>query len=311
MGTLIIGGLFVMFAVYSLASAGGVFASRAGIVNYALNGAMIMGATGYILASKALVALTGGLEWYTPIVSLLVAMIFSILTTSLLSFTAINLGSDHLIVGMAVNILAPIISLVLIVFITKGHNVIDIKNIQITHGFAKQMGMETWEIQLIIAAVVGIIIISLIVLLKNSTLGIRIRAAGENPHALASAGVSVLRIKHIAMIFSGALAGLAGGVLVGALPKFEQFDSSVYGIGFIAISILIIGRWRMEFTIITSFLLAIIYVLINTYAPDFGQQNQWYLHMVPYLATLVILPFFVRFSQRPKALGVQFRNSRR
>ena len=311
MGTLIIGSLFVMFAVYSLASSAGIFSGKAGVINYSLNGAMIMGATGYILASKALVSMVGELQWYVPIVSLLVAVIFSVLTTSLLSFTAINLGSEHLIVGMAVNIIAPIISLVIVVAVNGGVDTIDISKIQITHGYAKMLSMETWEVQLIIAAIVGIIVISLIVLLKNSVIGMRIRAAGENPHALASSGVSVARVKHIAMLISGSLAGLAGGVLVGALPKFELFESSVFGIGYIAIAILILGRWKMEFSIVISFLFAIIYVLVHSYGPLYGNHFKWYFHMVPYIITLIVLPIFIKMKDKPNALGVQFKNSRR
>lgn len=68
------------------------------------------------------------------------------------------------------------------------------------------------------------------------------RAAGENPHALAAAGISVKKIRHIAMIVSGMFAGLAGAVAASFSPTLSTFSNNVSGMGFVALSILIIGQ---------------------------------------------------------------------
>lgn len=79
-------------------------------------------------------------------------------------------------------------------------------------------------------------------MIRKTTFGLRLRAAGENPHALAAAGVSVFRIRHYAMLLSGALAGLAGGLAIAGFIKFSSFSSEILGMGFIALAILILGQ---------------------------------------------------------------------
>lgn len=82
----------------------------------------------------------------------------------------------------------------------------------------------------------------LFVLMRKTKFGLRLRAAGENPHALAATGVSVVKIKHLAMLMSGILAGLAGALVVSSYSKFSSFTNTSLGMGFIAIAILILGQ---------------------------------------------------------------------
>ena len=308
--TSIIGGLLILFAIYSLAASSGLFAERSGTINLSINGAMIMGAVGYIAMSKILVDAIGHLEWYVPILSLMVSIVLSVLITSLLSVAAINLKGNHVIVGTAVNVLAPIISLLILIAISNGQQILPTTDYQMITVFVVDFGIPAWGIQAIIASIVVVIIGGMFYLMKFTSFGLRLRAAGENPHSLAAAGVSVIKIKHLAMLISGILAGLAGGIAVSTFIRFSSYNSSIFGMGFIALAILILGQWRMQWVILGAFAFSLIYILTYTYAFKL-EDNKWYLYMIPYVAILVTLPLFSMKSSAPKAAGIPYENTGR
>lgn len=95
---------------------------------------------------------------------------------------------------------------------------------------------------MIIFLAVALLMVGLFLLMRKTNFGLRVRAAGENPHALAAAGVSVFKIRHLALIISGALAGLAGAFAVSSFIKFSSYSSNILGMGYIAIAILILGQ---------------------------------------------------------------------
>ena len=175
-----------------------------------------------------------------PVVGVLVGIIFSILITSFLSVASINFKGDQVIVGTALNVIAPIISLLILIGISNGQQFVPTSDYQIITNFNKDI--PAYALQLIIMSVVLVVIGFLFYLIRFTTFGRRMRAAGENPHALAAAGVSVAKIRHIAMLISGALAGAAGALVVSSFIKFSSYSSSVFGMGFLALAILILGK---------------------------------------------------------------------
>ncbi|MCK5807251.1 MAG: ABC transporter permease [Mycoplasmataceae bacterium] len=308
--TTILGGLLILFAIYSLAASSGLFAERSGTINLSINGAMIMGAVGYVAASKLLVDSIGHLEWYVPIIALMVSVVLSIMITSLLSFAAINLKGNQVIIGTAINVLAPIISLVILILVSKGQQILPTTDYQMITVFVVDFGIPAWGIQAIIASIVMVIMGLMFYIMKFTTFGLRLRAAGENPHALAAAGVSVVKIKHLAMLLSGVMAGLAGGIAVSSFIKFSSYNSSIFGMGFIALAILILGQWRMHWIILGAFIFSGIYIVANSYAFKLA-DNRWYLYMIPYVAILITLPLFSMRSAAPKAAGIPYENTGR
>lgn len=305
----IIGGLFILAAIYSLASLSGLFAERSGTINLSINGGMIMGAVGYIMTSKLIVDDIGTLEWWVPIIGLLVGVIFSILVTSLLSVAAINFRGDHIIVGTAINILAPIISLIIIIAISNGQQFIPTTSYQLITVFTSD-SLPAWLIQLIVMLSVAVLVGGLFYVMRFTSFGLRLRAAGENPHALAAAGVSVFKIRHLAMLISGALAGLSGAIAVSGFIKFSSYTSTIFGMGFIALAILILGQWRMQWVILGAVAFSAIYILAYVYGPEID-ENQWYIYMVPYAVILITLPLFSAKSRAPKAEGIPYVNTGR
>ena len=306
----IIGGIFILLAVYMLASSSGLFAERSGTINLSINGGMIMGAIGYVMTSKLLVDDIGSYQWWFPIIGIFVGLLFSVLITLLLSFAAINLKGNQIIVGTAINVLAPIISLIIIIAISNGQQTLPTTDYQTITNIEQNSWIEAWHIQAFIFVAVAILMMGLFFLMRKTNFGLRLRAAGENPHALAAAGVSVVKIRHLAMIISGALAGLAGGLVVSSFIKFSSYSSTIMGMGFIAIAILILGQWRMQWTILGSLAFSAVYILAYVYGPKLD-ENQWYVYMVPYVAILITLPLISLKVRAPKAAGIPYENTGR
>ena len=146
--------------------------------------------------------------------------------------------------------------------------------------------------------------------INRTTLGLKLRAAGQNPAAADSLGVRVVRIRYMAVTVGGGLSGLAGASLSIALLNLFQTNLT-NGMGFIAVALVYFGRWRpggvllgaLLFSMVNAFQLWAQVAGINV-PPDF-------MLMLPYVITLVVLASMARcrvFS--PAALNVPFeRNS--
>ena len=306
--TSIIGVVAILLAVYALASSSGIFAERSGTINLSIEGGMIMGALGYVVTTKLFIQSGYEMAGWIAFLGMLTGTLFGLIFTLLLSFTAINLRGNQVVIGTALNIAAPVISLLTIVMITSGQFTAPTNDIQITTNLNTKI--ESYQIQLIISGIVLFLMFALFLLIRKTRFGLRLRAAGENPKALAATGVSVIRVKHYGMIISGLLAGLAGALVVSTYSKFSSFTNSALGMGFIALSILILGQWRMQFTILGALLFATMFALVDHYSVQLG-QNKYLLNIIPYAFTILVLPIISKWSKPPMAVGVPYYNSGR
>jgi simple sugar transport system permease protein len=137
--------------------------------------------------------------------------------------------------------------------------------------------------------------------------GLRLRASGEHPQALASAGINVIMIRYSAVIISGILAGLAGGCVV--LTQDIQFSvNTINGKGFIALAAISFGRWMPLGILGASFLFgfssSFAVNVFNIRALDFLPSEIF--NMLPYLITLLTLVIFSKKDYAPKAIGLPF-----
>lgn len=92
----------------------------------------------------------------------------------------------------------------------------------------------TWLILLLLA-------LGTFVLYKTA-FGLRLRACGEHLHAADAAGISVHKVRYVAVMISGALAGLGGATIL--VTYSGEFNGSVAGMGFLALAALIFGQWK-------------------------------------------------------------------
>jgi len=140
-------------------------------------------------------------------------------------------------------------------------------------------------------------------LLNRTTLGLNIRAAGENPGAAETAGLSVARIRYTATLIGAALVGLGGAVLtVGQLRMFLAGITA--GRGWIAVALVIFSRWNPFRAVVGAILFGIADAL-QYRIQVLGDQTIPYelLLMLPYLLTILVLLRGLKRSEQPEALG--------
>ncbi|MGE0120484.1 MAG: ABC transporter permease [Dongiaceae bacterium] len=139
--------------------------------------------------------------------------------------------------------------------------------------------------------------------------GLRLRAAGENPHALDTAGVSVVWIRYRALLITGILCGLAGAYLSTAHNAGFVRDMTA-GKGYLALAALVFGKWRPLPTLFACLLFAFADALQirlqGVVLPGIGQVPVQFIQALPYILTVLLLAGFVGRAIAPKASGIPF-----
>jgi simple sugar transport system permease protein len=138
------------------------------------------------------------------------------------------------------------------------------------------------------------------VLLEKTVAGVRLTAAGDAPSALPAQGLSVRRVRALALAASGALLGLAGAYLVSGQHQFT--DGMTAGRGYIAVAAVVLGGWRLVPVLLACALFSL------AEATELGFQSlelvpSQLVQMIPYLVCLGALVFRRRAFRAPHALG--------
>jgi len=240
----------------ALAGLSGLWSERAGGVNIGIEGMMILGTFGAGYA---------GYQW-GPWAGVFFGIVCGLLGGLLLGLVTITVGVDHIIAGVAINILAPGLALYLsrLVFTDapgggqrQSPPVSDVGRITLPwlSDWLGEIEAKGWFFvsdlagiirgfctNLSLLSVLAAVLIALTgFVLWKTRLGLRLRSVGEAPYAAESLGVNVFWYKYIAVMVSGGLAGLAGAFLVVGL-KFQ--DGQTGGRGFIGLAAMIFGNWR-------------------------------------------------------------------
>jgi simple sugar transport system permease protein len=145
--------------------------------------------------------------------------------------------------------------------------------------------------------------------LWRTPLGLRVRAVGEKPAAVATVGLSVFRLRTFSVLGSGLLAGLGGAALsTSTLDRFEHHMPA--GLGFMAVAAMVFGRWTplgaFGAALFFSFGNALRIGLANSAPRVLEVVPQGFLLALPYLLTLVLLSVQKRRNDAPAALGVPY-----
>ncbi len=151
-------------------------------------------------------------------------------------------------------------------------------------------------------------------MLYRTPLGLRLRAVGEKPHAVATLGLSVNGLRWGAVLGSGLLAGLGGAALSTAvLDRFEQHTPA--GLGFVALAAMVFGRWTPLGASLAAGFFAFANALrigLTISAPGLMEVvPQGFLLALPYLLTLTLLAIQGQRSSAPAALGVPYEQESR
>jgi simple sugar transport system permease protein len=149
--------------------------------------------------------------------------------------------------------------------------------------------------------------------LYRTRFGLRLRAVGENPHAVDTAGISVARLRYAAVIMCGVLCGMGGAYL--AIAQNAGFiNDMTAGKGFIALAALIFAKWKpipaLGACFLFGFLDAVAIRLQGVVLPVIGQVPVQMVQAIPYVLTVILLAGFIGRAIPPKAIGMPYTKDR-
>jgi general nucleoside transport system permease protein len=274
----------------------GMFSERAGVIDIGLEGKMLAAAF-----AAACVAVVTGSPW----VALLGAIIVGILMALLHGVACITYRGNQVVSGVAINILAAGLTVVLgTAWFNRGGQTPPLEGDQ-----------RLWPLLLPNAGDNILVYVALLSvpltwwIVERTRFGLRLRAVGEMPLAVDTAGISVPWLRYRAVLLCGLFAGLAGAYLSIAQNAGFSRDMTA-GQGFIALAAIIFGKWRpfpaFGACLIFGLLDAIAIRLQGVRVPGVGEVPVQLIQALPYLLTVFLLAGFIGRAVAPKAAGVPY-----
>jgi simple sugar transport system permease protein len=284
-----------------LIALGEMVCEKSGVLNLGQEGMVLMGAVlGFI---AAVVTGHAGL-------GVIAAIFAGMLMSALFGFLAISLVSNQVATGLALTIFGIGLSAFL------GSSYV---------GMGLE-GIAAWNIPLLSdIPVIGKILFShdplvylswiifavLFWVFKSSRIGLTIRAVGENPEAANATGISVMKVRYGAVLFGGAMAGLAGGYLsLAYTPMWSEGMSA--GRGWIALALVVFASWKAERILLGAYLFGAASIMHLVLQGLGFEASPNLLAMLPYAATIIVLVVLANDAVKaklstPLALGQPYR----
>jgi len=298
-----------------LCAMAGIFSERSGIVDISLEGKLLSGA----FVAAAIASLTGS-AW----LGLGGAICASVLMSLLHGFACITHKGDQVVSGVAINFLASGLTVILGIAIFKRGGqtptlssderfrpielwFVDIlDNLPILGSVYREL--VSGHSLLVYIALICVPVASFI--LYRTRFGLRLRAVGESPIAVDSAGVSVTWLRYRALIVGGVFCGIAGAYLsISHGANFVREMSA--GKGYIALAAVIFGNWRpisaFWACLMFGFLDAITARLQGVDLPIIGEIPSQLMVALPYIMTIILLSGFIGRPSPPSAIGLPYR----
>ncbi|OWJ70542.1 sugar ABC transporter permease [Haematobacter massiliensis] len=296
-----------------LACLAGMFSERAGIFDIGLEGKMLAAA----FLSAAVAAVTGNV-W----IGLLAGVAASLSLSAIHGLASITFRGNQLISGVAINFLASGLTVLI------GQNWFQLggrtpslegaaRFQPITLPFAETLRnvpvigpiyAELISGHTILVYVAFLLVPASAFLLYRTRFGLRLRAVGENPAAVDTAGVSVTRLRYAAVAICGVLTGLAGAYLATGLSAGFVKEMTA-GRGYIALAALIFAKWRPWYALGATMLFGFLEALTNRFQTiellGITVPVQ-VMQALPYVLTVIILAGFVGRAVPPRAGGVAY-----
>ncbi len=287
-----------------ITSMAGLFCERSGVVDIGLEGKLTMTAF-----AAAFVSYWVTYKWgwsYGAYAGLFAGIFAGVLLSLAHAYACVSKGGDQIVSGVAINFFSAGFTIVVTRAVFGSGDTPPIKLEGGTfHDFAGQNTL-TW---------LALVMIPTIWLIMYKTkFGLRLRAVGENPHAVDVAGISVKKVRYIAVLIGGGICGIAGTFLsLGASQLFTKDMSS--GRGYIALVVLILGRWKPVQTLLGCLLFGFLQAS-SDYLPTtptiFGVSLgniSPLISILPYVLVLIIMVFIGK-SVAPAAVGVPYKKER-
>ncbi len=283
----------------TFAALGGIMSERAGVVNIGLEGMMLAGAFfGFLGADKL------GSWWLGVLCGIVAGSALALVH----AFVSIHLRADQIVSGTAVNFLALGVT---------GYFFIEVYTDQGTPGDVDYtpditipglsdvgfFGDAIGKMNVLIWVALLFVLLSQLYLFRTSV-GLRHRSVGEHPKAADTVGISVYGVRYLAVVASGALAGLGGAYLSNGITHSFNENLSA-GRGFIALAAVIIGKWRPFGAFLACLLFGFTEALALRLPGAYGEDQAWttLFRALPYVVTLVVVAGVVGRSIPPAADG--------
>lgn len=282
---------------YLYAAIGETFGQRSGVLNLGVEGIMLMGAFSGFWA----VYVSGSL-----LVGILVALLIGLLMGLATAFINVTLKAEQGISGIGIYLFG--LGLSELLFRQSFDRVVTVNGFPRIHipllSEIPVIGEIFFQHNLLVYIAFALVPAAWFVLNKT-TLGLKIRAVGQNPQAADAMGISVARVRYFTVTLGGMLAAMAGASLsIALLNVFQQ--NMTAGQGFIAVALVYFGSWRPFGVMAGALLFSTVNALqlwVRTKGIDIPAE---YASMAPYLLTILALVFASQRVDQPAALTKPF-----
>ncbi len=297
-----------------LAAMAGIFSERSGVIDISLEGKLLVGA--FIAASVA--AVTGS-PWLALGAAIMAAMFMSLIH----GFATITHNGNQVVSGVAINIIVSGLTVVLGIawFQRSGQTPalpndarfmpIDLPGSDLLSDIPILGDIYTKLISghnILVYLAFFCVFVTYWVLFKTR-FGLRLRAVGENPKAVDTAGISVAFLRYRAVLIGGILTGI-GGTYISIAQNASFIRDMSAGQGYIALAAMIFGKWRpvpaMLACFLFGFLDAVSIRLQGVSLPIIGEVPVQLIQATPYILTVILLAGFAGKAVAPKAIGVPY-----
>ncbi|QKX49079.1 ABC transporter permease [Planococcus glaciei] len=292
-----------------LVAIGGVFSERSGVINIGLEGLMVIGAFVGILFNLFFADIFGNA---TPWLSLIAAMVAALLLSLVHAVASISFRADQTVSGVAINLLAIALALYLVKkifgkgqtdFITERFSRNDIPVLSDIPVIGPMFFSSVYYTSVLAIAVA---IFAWFVIYKTP-FGLRLRSVGEHPMAADTMGINVARMRYVAVMISGALAGIGGAIYAQTISG-DFGHATINGQGFMALAAMIFGKWHplgaMGAALFFGFAQSL--SIVGPSIPYIQDIPNVFLLILPYVLTILALAGFIGRANAPKANGIPY-----
>ena len=283
---------------YLFAAIGETLGQRSGVLNLGVEGQMLMGA----FAAFYVTLQTGNL-WLAMLVAAVVGAVMGLA----MAYVSIDLQAEQGISGIGFYLFGLGMSTLLFQML--------VGTVETVSGFPPihipllsdipVLGEIFFQQNILVYIAFALVPVAGFVLMRT-TLGLKIRAAGENPAAADSLGVSIRLVRYITVTLGGLLSGVAGASMsIGTLNVFQQNMTS--GLGFIAVALVYFGGWRPLGVLLGALLFSMVSALQLRLQliPDWPIPSDLMV-MTPYIVTIIALVLTMQRVRSPSALTKPF-----
>ncbi len=285
-------------------SLGEVFSERAGVLNIGLEGVMLIGA----FTAFAITFFTG-----SPVLGLAAAITSGLACGLLFAFLTVSLSANQIVVGAALNLVGLGLTSFLYRSIFSGRmetarEYVSFSPLEIPFlSSIRFFGDILFKQNLMVYATPIVVLLGSFILYRTA-FGLSVRSTGEHPRTVDSAGLRVSMIRYASVLIGCGLAAVGGAYLT--VAHTNQFNEGITsGRGFIALAVVVIGRWSPWGAFAVSLLFGFFYALqLRLQAVSGITIPYQFFQAMPYLLTLVVFVAMRRRAAPPGALGVPYKS---